>query len=90
MLKIKVLILSAWARVAQLAGGSSWMQKVLGLIPGQGTCLGFVFNPQSGSVWEVTKLSLSLSLCLPVSLKSIKISSDKGLKIKSSIISVFL
>ena len=46
MLKIKVLILSAWARVAQLAGGSSWMQKVLGLIPGQGTCLGCRFHPQ--------------------------------------------
>ena len=77
-------------QVAKVVGASSCNQEVVGLIPGQGTCLGFVFNPQSGSVWEVTKLSLSLSLCLPVSLKSIKISSDKGLKIKSSIISVFL
>ena len=55
---------SALARVGvvQLVGGSSWNQKVAGLIHGQGTHLGFGFDPQSGLVGEMTNPCFSFSL----------------------------
>ena len=78
-----------WA--STLAGWLSWMehcpvhQNVVGSIPGQGTYLGYGFNPWSGSIWEETdqlfhvlSLALSLSLSpLPLFLKSINISSGE-------------
>lgn len=48
------------------SGGSvSWSGVICllsGLTPGQGTYVGYVFNPQLGQVWEATYLSLSLFL----------------------------
>ena len=63
-------------------------QKVAGSIPGQGTYLGCGFDLRSGRVWEATdrcfsitstflSLCLSLSFSLPLSLKSISMSSDE-------------
>ena len=40
----------ALASAAQLVGMSSCNQKIEGLILGQGTCLGYRFDPQSGHV----------------------------------------
>ena len=63
--------------MAQLLGGSSSTQEVVGLIPGQGTHLGWGFDPRLGRVQEVTRLTLlshtSVSPLFPfLSLKSIK------------------
>ena len=49
------------------------------LIPGQGTYVGCGVNPLSGCVWEETDVSLSH---LPLSLKSINISSGEDSKKK--------
>ena len=81
------LSLSRWWRkpTFALAGVARWVgccpanPKAAGMIPGQGTCLGCGFTPQSGCVWEATdqyfslaSMFLSLSLhSLPRSLKSI-------------------
>ena len=68
-----------------LARWLSWLehcpihQKVAGSIPSQGTYVGSTFNPQSGSIWEATyvsfSLSLSHSLSLSLFLKSINMPS---------------
>ena len=50
-------------------------QNVVGSIPGQGTHLGFQFDPLLGRIREATNQCFSLSLLL--SLKSINISSDE-------------
>ena len=39
----------ALASVAQLVRASCYNQKIVGSIPGQGTCLGFVFGPGLGA-----------------------------------------
>ena len=62
-------------------------QKVVGLIPGQGTYLGCTFVPQLGT-WErqLSDVSLPLSLLpLPLSLKSISMSSGKGNKKRTGV-----
>ena len=74
--------IKALASVAQLVGASSSNQKVVDLIPGDGTFLGTgfdpgpglgVYDPQSRCVWEATNQCFSLtliflSLSLPLSL----------------------
>ena len=47
-------------------------QKVMGLIPSQGTCLGCGFGPWLGRIWQATNRSffLSPSPYLPLSLRS--------------------
>ena len=73
-----------------LASVAQWVRhypanwKVIGLIPGQGTCLGFRFSPWLGLVQEAidwcfspTLLFLSLSPSLPLSLKSVGMSSGE-------------
>ena len=41
------------AGMAQLVGASSYNWKVAGSIPGQGTCLGWGFDPWSGHIWSL-------------------------------------
>ena len=80
-----------------LAGVLSWLehrsvnQKVMGLIPGQDTCLGCGFSPQLGCMQKAADqcfsltsmfLSLSVSLPLPLSLKSVSMSLGEDLKKK--------
>ena len=48
-------------------------QKAMGSIYGQGTCLGYRFDPQSG-MYRRELIDVSLSLSLPLSLKSINMS----------------
>ena len=55
--------------MSQLVGALSRTPKVADLIPGQGTCLGYGFDPQSGYVQEAADqcfslMSMSLSLSL--------------------------
>ena len=64
-------------------------QKVVGKMPIRDTYLGCGFDPQLAHVCEATNQCfslistfLSLSLTLPLSLKSINISSDKDKKLK--------
>ena len=61
--------------VAHWVGHCSTKQKVTGLIPGQGTCLGRGCSPWLGHVWEaadryvsLTSMFLSLSPSFPLSL----------------------
>ena len=75
----------ALTSVVQLVGTLSHNQKVAGLIPGQGTCLGCRFNSWSGvhdswsghiqeaTSWCFSLALMFLSLSLPLSLKSKKI-----------------
>ena len=71
--------ISCLTGVAQLVGHCSTKQKVAtGSIPGQGTCLGRKFGPQSGRVQKATDQCFSLtsmflpslSSSLPLSLKN--------------------
>ena len=48
------MISLALISVAQLIGHHLTKQKVAGSIPGQGTCLGCEFSPQSGCIQEAT------------------------------------
>ena len=54
-------------------------QKVMGLIPSQGTCLGCGFGPWLGRIWQATNRSffLSPSPYLPLSLRSKSVSWGK-------------
>ena len=62
----------ALAGVAQVVGHHPAKQKVSGLIPTQGTCLGCRFGPQSGQVQEATNQCFPLTLMFlsPFSLPS--------------------
>ena len=57
--------------VAQLAGCHPAKQKVIGLIPSQGTCLGFSFGPSRGAqerqpiIDVLPHIDVSLPLSLP-------------------------
>ena len=51
-------------QVAQLVGVLSHAPKVVGSIPGQGTCPCCKFDPQLGYVQEATNQCFSLSLSL--------------------------
>ena len=53
--------------MAQLVGVSSTHQKVVGSIPGQGTCLGCELNTWSGLMQEATNRCCSFSLSFPPS-----------------------
>ena len=74
---------SRWPWLVWLPVWLSWLehcpehQKAGGLIPGQGTYLSCGFNTWSWRAWEATNwcfsLSLSVSLSLPLCLKSINI-----------------
>ena len=57
-------------------------QDVAGWIPGQGTYVGYGFDPQLGPISEATSQCFSLSLSFPLSLKSINIYSGEDLKTK--------
>ena len=62
---------SALASVARLVGVSSGNWTVAGLLPSQGTCLDYGFDPCLGTCRRrSTHVSLSLPPSLPLSLKS--------------------
>ena len=72
-------------------------RKVVGLIPGQGTYLGFGFDPQSGHIQEGNQLMflshISVSLfSLPLPLKTVKKCSQVRIKRKELVVdrSLFL
>lgn len=64
--------------VGQLVGLHPLHQKALDLIANRGTYLGCGFDPQLGHVWETTNQCSSLSLPLPVSLKSMEKNISSG------------
>ena len=56
-------------------------RKVVGFIPGQGTCLGCSFIPRTGHVLiNVSHVDVSLSPSILLSLKSISMSSSEDFK----------
>ena len=78
--------------VTQLAAASSCELKVAGSMPSQSTCLGCRFSPWSGCMrgnqlmyLSYINISVPLSPSLPLSLKSITMSSCKGLEKKKRI-----
>ena len=76
-----------------LAGWLSWLerpihQKVVGLIPGQGTNLGYGFKPWLWYIPEATSQCLSLSLFLSLSLPTLSLPLSLSLSLKSINISI--
>ena len=67
--ELKDLYKQALTSVVQLVWCHPTKQKGSGSIPGQGTCLGCRFSPQSGRLWEMgfslTLMFLSFSFFLP-------------------------
>ena len=71
--------------MAKLVGASSLYQNIVGLIPDQGTYLGYRFDPGLGVYRKATNQCFSLALiflCLPSSLseRNKKISSGEDKK----------
>ena len=97
-IKLKNIMLSkiiktrqALAGAPQLAGASSPSQKVAGSVPGQGTWLGFGFDPWCRHIQEATWgnqlmllscISVSLSLFLSPFLSSLKAMKKKCPQVK--------